>query len=788
MKNYLHWSLRQLYLIFFWPTQFKREFEGDSPCGFKQGFVRAIRYLLGMFPWAVALAVLGNIVGGYAYTLLGIHFNWMNSWVAMPFGMGIGMVSGPVGVTAIYVALAAGFKLVSLGIGIAVGMAFIAVIGMARGVSIIVASGAAFGAAVAVIFGISEFAAAKGFLSAGWTLIIIGLVVIGTTFGALLSLGFGAPFSVGFGMKLCAAFGVVFGVMVSAAYGWSLVLAESLTFGVAFTLGCFRLTAYPFDAALSVTTYLIGRWQPSAAARAWRWCPVAWNELIWLPLPLAGKLLAMSAKQDREECFKQIAFVAAERKLQRRVALVAMIEVACDDLQANSMVEMADVTDRIGWTRDTLGGELPSELATTVTALDQVAQHAGQYLTLNNSYRKGEALQRAVDDMEEVQLYLIRVGGRFTRHLLWRANEWRALIEAERENLRKLTDVAREIPNPFVFGNPVMETEHNLFSGRKDIVRQIEGNVLGTRQAPTLLLHGPRRVGKTSILCQLPRLLGPDFAPAVVDCQNPAAIESEVMLLRYLSRALSEGLRLRRVHIEPLTTAMLEREPFSVFDRWMDAVEQEMPQRVRVLLCLDEYERLQSTLDAGWGGRFLDALRHILQHRPRVILMFTGAHTFQELGPEWTDRFISARRVRVGFLRREDVELLLRSPIPKFDMTYAPGALDAVIAATSCQPFLTQAVAFELVHLLNEQQRKDATPDDVEESVARALVSGGEYFANVWSEAGEQGQAILRAVVKGEVPPAFHVVNAWLRDHDVLNNDGSFVVEMMRRWVKSKSF
>jgi hypothetical protein len=167
--------------------------------------------------------------------------------------------------------------------------------------------------------------------------------------------------------------------------------------------------------------------------------------------------------------------------------------------------------------------------------------------------------------------------------------------------------------------------------------------------------------------------------------------------------------------------------------------------------------------------------------------MFIGARTFQELGPSWTDRFISARRVRVSFLTREDVELLLTEPIPEFDIKYAPGSLDAIIAATNCQPFLTQAVAFELVQLLNEQQRKKATPSDVETAIARALVSGGEYFANVWSDAGVEGQAILGAIGQGVPPPDFPDARTWLREHDVLNSDEDFAVEMVRRWVNIKS-
>ena len=34
-------------------------------------------------------------------------------------------------------------------------------------------------------------------------------------------------------------------------------------------------------------------------------------------------------------------------------------------------------------------------------------------------------------------------------------------------------------------------------------------------------------------------------------------------------------------------------------------------------MCLDEFERLGEIIESSWGTRFLDGLRHWLQHRPR---------------------------------------------------------------------------------------------------------------------------------------------------------------------------
>jgi hypothetical protein len=584
-------------------------------------------------------------------------------------------------------------------------------------------------------------------------------------------------------------FGVTFGVALGVMFGGFGVwvgVALGVALGVAFWLTFFRMLSYPLDAALSARAYFAARRAPQAALLAWRWCPVAWNEVIWLPLPYVARLLALLTQQDHQEGLSQIAFVAAERPRQRRAALSALTEVAAQDLQANSLSEMANVTERLNWTTDA-PVELPAELQSALPRFDRAAQEVGQYLALASSYRKGEALERAVTEVKALQNSLIAARGRYASSLQRIANKWERLLTVEQQTVRAQLEAAKEIPNPFVFGPPVRETEQNLFTGRQNLANQIAESILGAAQAPTLLLYGPRRMGKSSLLNQLPRLLGPDFAPAVVDCQNPALTESREALLRYLSRALSAGLRRRRVSVEPLTAAVLEREPFGVFDTWLDGVEKAMPETMRALLCLDEYERLQATLDAGWGAAFLDTLRHTLQHRPRIVLMFTGARSFAELGPAWTDRFISARRVRVSFLTPDEVRPLLTKPIPEFDMTYADGTLEQIIAATHCQPFLTQAVAFELVQYLNQQRRKEAEIEDVEEAVSRALVSGDAYFANVWFDAGEPGQAILRTLACGETPPDFPAARNWLQEHDVLHPDGTYKVPMMQRWVCERS-
>jgi len=579
---------------------------------------------------------------------------------------------------------------------------------------------------------------------------------------------------------------VVLGVAAGVAFGVTASVGVGVAVPFVFWFVYFRLLTYPLDTMLSAIAYFMGRWRQDILAQAWRICPVSWNEVIWLPLPFVSKLLVLMTQRNREESFRQIAFVTAERRLQRSAALKALLKITINDLHAESVSELSNITEKLSWTIDA-PIDLPVELNTSLPRFERIAQHVEQYHTLNGMYRKSEALKHAIDEIEALQKSLITIHRKFAPDILRAANEWRRLLEEEHEQIRIYVDSSKEIPNPFIFGNPVTETEYNVFTGRKDIVIQIEESVLGAIQLPMLLLHGPRRMGKTSILNQLPRLLGPDFAPAVLDCQDPAVTGSLTTLLEYVSKAISIGLLRRRVAVQQLTHTELEHEPFSIFNKWLDSVEQIMPPNMRALLCLDEYERLKYALDEGWGRKFLDYLRHTFQYRSHVVIMFCGSHTFEELGPEWTDRFISARRIRVSFLTQNEVLPLLTKPIPEFDMTYTQEALEAIYCATNGQPFLTQAVAFELVQFLNQQHRKNAEIDDVEKAITHALVSGGEYFANVWYDAGEDGQAILRAVVKDDIPPDFPSARTRLREQDILNNNGEFIVPMVKRWVKKKT-
>jgi hypothetical protein len=823
--NYFHWSLEQLYLMFCWPSEFRNKVEGIIHAGQPRfSYHQRFTYLIKLSPWFIGFSILCNLILGMLCEAFGVLYLWGPSWVGLVLGLACGMVFGVVvgvatgfsssisasGVLAVSAGVIVGGSLrnwVTFVLGVFAGLFVIIAVGLAIRhkrfirdresvypvvlLALVIAALSGTGLAIAIFT--PTFRSPVSVDIAKGMAVSVGVAVssasmTGLGLGAILGLTRGRLLGFIFGVSMSTAGALAFAIPAGAFYGSELGTTVGLgflfTFSIAFWATYFRIVSYPIDLAFAVFAYLRAQ-NPNGAISAWRWCPVAWNEVSWLPLPLVSRVLVLCIKEDERRGFDILTFIAAERALQARVARAALVEVAVNSLVIEDLTEIALVANRMSWI-SAARLDLPSILIASMPRFERVSRQTAQYLTNPSTYQRRMALGQAIDELESLQLSLVASKWATSPRLLQLANKWHQILQDEREVVLQQIQISEEIPNPFWFGIPIDQARHNVFMGRLDIMRDIESSILRASQTPTLLLQGARRMGKTSILKQLPRLLGPDLAPAFLDCTDTATRETASSFLYHLSLAILEGLHERNVLIDELHRSEMDgSEPFARFDEWLRKVERKLPKGMRILLCIDEYEHLQPQVQNGWLLDVLNTFRHWIQHRPQLLLMFCGAHTFAEMGPLWTSRFINARRIRVSFLKREDVITLLTEPTPDFNMQYAPGALDALVNTTNCQPFLTQAVAFELVQLLNEENRTLACMSDIENSITQAFDSGSSYFHNVWTDAKEQGQTVLRAIAHGDPAPQLPEALTWLREHDVLTHTNSFAVPMMERWVRN---
>ena len=387
---------------------------------------------------------------------------------------------------------------------------------------------------------------------------------------------------------------------------------------------------------------------------------------------------------------------------------------------------------------DNPGANLADEIRIPFLKLQSSAQTLIAALTNRNATLLERRFESVLGDLERFKTSLPSRGLNPKAVQRWQPviEHFQRLIDLELIEIRKVAQ--GEIINPFAFGNPLKPATMDVFRGRTKISDSLMRLILD-RNRPTLVLHGPRRFGKTSFLLNIPRLLPGQLVPIYLNLQDRSTISSEANFCNSFVRAFIKDGRSQNIKFppEPSRKDFLQ-DPFWTLRDWLDkALETttlELDDRW-ILVTLDEAEKLGEAIEAGkLTTAIFDQLRDFIQHRDRLAFLFSGVQTPNELGPNWSNYFISTVPIEIGYLESEEAEDLLRNPISDFNFTYADGIVEEILRLTCCQPYLVQLMGWTLVNTANEQQVKHGDRQLLNDALPEALTNGEPYFDNLWQD------------------------------------------------------
>lgn len=130
---------------------------------------------------------------------------------------------------------------------------------------------------------------------------------------------------------------------------------------------------------------------------------------------------------------------------------------------------------------------------------------------------------------------------------------WLTLAQQEQEKLQQMPDYIWGIDNPYNPGG-ALKPDDPRFTGRLDLVRKLEMELMKGSSRPTFLMNGERRMGKSSTLLQLqlPRFLGSRFLPIFYDLQSPGIFASTPTFLGTLANGIYEKMTASNMPVEKL--------------------------------------------------------------------------------------------------------------------------------------------------------------------------------------------------------------------------------------------
>jgi hypothetical protein len=280
-----------------------------------------------------------------------------------------------------------------------------------------------------------------------------------------------------------------------------------------------------------------------------------------------------------------------------------------------------------------------------------------------------------------------------------------------------------------------------MFFGRRDVLTSIQEHLIKGRRV--FAISGARRMGKTSLLRQLPGHLPDGFIPVKVELLDENAQRFDWLLWR-LAVAAADQVG-RRLEIEIPEPAWGDYEAHSECLR-----EHLWPQilaalgEAHLVLMLDDFDSL------GQGdGALLDLLAAFLsdwrEKEPRLALILTMGVAQQEALARACPRlFGGAPTYALGPLSGEEASRLMTWPVEGV-LTYDYGVTRRLNEISSGRPYFLQLLCFEVFNRCARAGWVNLRDVDliVEDLIGREISD----FRHVWVDSSPQEQAALAAIV-----------------------------------------
>jgi hypothetical protein len=334
-----------------------------------------------------------------------------------------------------------------------------------------------------------------------------------------------------------------------------------------------------------------------------------------------------------------------------------------------------------------------------------------------------------------------------------RGHEYRQLIDSVihfQSQVRPLF----HIDNPYVVGKPLTPASESLYVGREDIFMWIEENLLGKTQPHTLILYGQRRMGKTSTLYQLVggqrgrtirEYPGKPIYPVYIDLQSLAGSGTAEFFER-LSQHIVRNLSKREIKLTPPAAWSKNGAVYSDFDDFLDRVEAELPDNGLLVLVLDEFEQLQSSVESGRLSQdILPYLRSLMQHRARLTFILAG--TNQLVKDYWSIIFHVGISREITCLNQDETEKLIRDPVSPM-IQYDDLAVDRIWRATRGHPYFSQLICHRLTSATNLEGRRSKiiTISDVRDTLDKVIEEDDSHLQHLWGESTREEQLVMAAL------------------------------------------
>jgi tetratricopeptide (TPR) repeat protein len=271
--------------------------------------------------------------------------------------------------------------------------------------------------------------------------------------------------------------------------------------------------------------------------------------------------------------------------------------------------------------------------------------------------------------------------------------------------------------NPYIAGAPVLDED--MFYGRD----KLTARMLSTLHRNSLMITGERRIGKTTFLHHLAKVLSDDdagdwqFFPVYVDLQGVPegaffhALMAEVVETLDLSLPTLNSLRLR-----PEPQGYESREFGHDLKQVIGELQTRTSRKVKLALLIDEVDVLNQyseSVNQRLRGIFMRSFSE------NLVAVMSGVGIRRRWKSEVSPWYNFFDEIELAPFTRAEAEALIREPVAGF-FRWKSDAVDRILELSRLRPYLVQKYCVHALNRMLEDGRGTIRLEDVE--VARQAV------------------------------------------------------------------
>jgi len=274
--------------------------------------------------------------------------------------------------------------------------------------------------------------------------------------------------------------------------------------------------------------------------------------------------------------------------------------------------------------------------------------------------------------------------------------------------------------NPYIIGSPIDKKEE--FFGRESLFRFIEDNLY--QGVKVILLHGQRRVGKSSVLRQIPNFVGNnEFIFIHFDLEHRSQSKLSDILHEFakeIAQEIAEYLPIEQNTIKLPTVEEINNDTRIFTQRFFSKIFNLINGK-KIVFLLDEFDVINNQIEnpilTQQGLNFFQYLGRLIRQQENLFIIPVLGRFLDDM-PNLQKFFKEAPYQEIGLLDDVSTKKLITKP-SQGTLTYDQKAIQEIFKLSAGHPYFTQVICFTLFSQARETGNWNITHADVENVVER---------------------------------------------------------------------